>query len=184
MSPRNLNEEALARILDKLKVELSAYHVDCCYIPQKTKNRKVIGPAYWISFSFAEKSVSALREIEFSKNVELAEIHDHDSAEIVREFCRSTAAKVVACILPQLPISSIERLTFFLHYDPCLPNFNCTRRIYTVSIYMDRILKHKIQDLNDVNIRNYFEWENSQVLGLFHRWKSRGVRMTEVNEMV
>jgi hypothetical protein len=186
MTSKKLNEKLLDKIIHDLRQEMNAYWVGGNYMPQSIMQQK-IGDSYWVAFSFAEKEIELLKDNNISIKISapMAEIYDHDTAEIIREFCRSRAAKIAIRILPSIPLFHISHLCIIFHYDFCLPDIDYTRRIYVVSIYMDRLRSLRIKDLNKENIRNYFELENSQIRGLFPEWKDRGVLMRpDVNEMI
>jgi hypothetical protein len=153
--------------------------------PERTRQK--IGDTYWGAFSFAEKDIKLLKENNISNkiSVPMAKIYDHDTAETMRKFCRSTAAKIIMRMLPYIPIFHLNYLAVFFHYDFCLPDVDYTRRIYSVTIYMDQLKSSRIKNLNEENIKNYFELENSQIHGLFPEWKARGVLLKpDVNEMI
>jgi hypothetical protein len=201
--PTKCDEKKINHIIGSLFPELKPYYADSFTMPPPSpaqlkshidflakrrlpppKNTHPM-PSYLISFAIAEKDVEVLREVQFGKNIIGSKIVDHETAEVAREFCRSTAAKVAIAVLPHLPWFAIDHVSIYFHYDPCLPDVTFTRRLYTVSIYMDKIRSLRLKELNEKNIRNYFEMENSQIFGLFHRWKARGVLMRpDVNEMI
>jgi hypothetical protein len=175
MLRKNLDEDTLNKIISDLKQEVNAYHAGGEYMP-KSMMRQAVGDAYWVAFSFAEKDIELLKENNISSKISIpmAEVYDHNTAEMIREFCRSTAARIMIRILPHIPIFYLIQVSIIFHYDFCLLNIDYTRRIYAVSIYMDKLRSLRMKDLNEDNIRNYFEHENSQIDGLFPRWNDRG----------
>jgi hypothetical protein len=172
-------------LLEGLKQDICAH--DCSVIPFpariNTENEK-IEPWCLYSFVFVEKDVAVLRNNNVGKNICDYEIRDHNIAEIVRKFCRNTAAKIIISILPFFPVFKFDFLSVYFHYDTCLPEIKNTIRIYSVTIYMDRIRSLNLKRLNEENIKEYFEFENGQVDFLFYQWKSRGVLMYENQKLI
>jgi hypothetical protein len=156
MLPKKLNEAKLVRIISDLASEIKALRADGFTMPlskRQSESKKPM-PTYLIAFFFSEKDIEVLQKIRFGDKIQCYQISDHEAAEVAREFCRSKAAKIAVRVLPYLPWFTIDHLSIFFHYDPCLPKIEFTRRIYTVSIYMDKLKSLRMKDLNEDNIRN------------------------------
>jgi hypothetical protein len=188
--PRKLNEKLLDKIIRDLMLKVNAYRATGYYMLRSTKQsieRQKFGNVYCIVFSFSEKDIKLLKDNNVPNKISapMSEVYDHDTAETIREFCRSTAAMIIIRILPYIPLFHINYVSIFFHYDFSLPNIDYTRRIYDTSVHLDKIRALRLKDLDEKNIKNYFELENSQIHGLFPEWKGRGVLLRpEVNEMV
>jgi hypothetical protein len=184
MTSHIFDEKQFYPILERLKKNLCACNVGLVPFSARTNTEnKEICPWCLFSFTFAERDIAVLREVEFGKKTDNYEIKDHYAAEVARKFCRDTAAKIIVSLLPSFPIFAFDFLTIYFHYDSCLPDTEHTVRIYAVSVYMDNIRSVNMSELNEENIKKYFEFENSQLDFLFYRWKERGVLMSENQEL-
>jgi hypothetical protein len=184
MKSLSFREDRFYPVLEKLKQELGYYHCDVIPFPARINaNNEKIGPWILFPFSFMEKDIAVLRDSHFGESILNDEIKDHNVAEIARKFCRDTASKIIISVLPFFPIFEFDFLSVYFHYNMCRPDIENTIRIYSVSVYMDKIWTLNLNVLNEQDIKEYFEFENSQIEFLFYRWKHRGVLWSDNQEL-